>query len=79
MSEPVSESCITTNGQSANLSWNKARIWGLRPNFYYCHAVAGLLMWDALSDERTDLSFARVIVISNKSVFSIYNLHFTCY
>jgi hypothetical protein len=30
-------------------------------------------MWGALSDERTGLSFARVIVSSNKSVVSMYN------
>jgi hypothetical protein len=29
----------------------------LRPDFYYCQTVAGLLMWGALSDERTGLSF----------------------
>jgi hypothetical protein len=46
-----------TDGQLASLSWNKAAIWGLRPGFYYCHTVAGLLMWGALSDERTGLSF----------------------
>jgi hypothetical protein len=46
--------------QSANLSWNKAPIWGLRPDLYYCQTVAGLLMWGALSDDRTDLSFARL-------------------
>jgi hypothetical protein len=45
------------DGQSASLSWNKAPIWGLRPDFYYCQTVAGLLMWGALSDERTGLSF----------------------
>jgi hypothetical protein len=38
----------------------KAPIWGLRPDFYYCHTVAGLLMWGALSDERTGLSFTIV-------------------
>jgi hypothetical protein len=48
---------LTTDGQSASLSWNKAPIWGLRSDIYYCQTVAGLLMWDALSDERTDLSF----------------------
>jgi hypothetical protein len=53
----LSESYITTDGQSASLSWNKASIWGLRPDFYYCQTVAGLLMWGALSDERTGLSF----------------------
>jgi hypothetical protein len=42
--------------QSASLSWNKAPIWGLRPDLY-CQTVAGLLMWDALSDERMGLSF----------------------
>jgi hypothetical protein len=52
-----SESYIRTGGQSASLSWNKAPIWGLRPDFYYCQTVAGLLMWGALSDERTGLSF----------------------
>jgi hypothetical protein len=52
-----SESCVTTDSQSANVSWNKAPIWGSRPDFYYCQSVAGLLMWSALSDERTGLSF----------------------
>jgi hypothetical protein len=32
-------------------------MWGLRPDFYYCQTFAGLFMWDALSDERTGLSF----------------------
>jgi hypothetical protein len=52
-----SESYITTDGQSASLSWNKAPVWGLRPDFYYCQTVADLLMWGALSDEKTGLSF----------------------
>jgi hypothetical protein len=56
-SESESESYITTDGQSASLSWNKAPIWGLRPDIYYCRTVAGLLMWGALSDETTGLSF----------------------
>jgi hypothetical protein len=43
--------------QSASLSWNKAPIWGLRPEFYYCQTVADLWMWGALSDERTGLQF----------------------
>jgi hypothetical protein len=47
---------LTTDGQSASLSWNKAPIWVLRPDFYYCQTVAGLLMWGALSDERMVLS-----------------------
>jgi hypothetical protein len=62
-----------------SLSWNKAPVWGLRPDIYYCLTVAGLLMWGAISDEITDLSFATVTVSSSKSVVSMYNLHFTCY
>jgi hypothetical protein len=52
-----SQSHVTTDGQSASLSWNKAPIWDLRPGFYYCQTVAGLLMWGALFHERTGLSF----------------------
>jgi hypothetical protein len=48
---------VKTDGQSASLSWNKAPVWGLRPDFYYCQTVAGLLMWGAVSDERTGLPF----------------------
>jgi hypothetical protein len=55
--ESESESYITTDGQSASLSWNKTPVWGLRPHFYYCQTIAGLLMWGAVSDERTGLSF----------------------
>jgi hypothetical protein len=51
------ESYATTNDQSARLSWNKAPIWGLRPELYYCQTVAGLLMLGALSDGRTGLWF----------------------
>jgi hypothetical protein len=53
-----SESYVTTDGQSASLSWYKAPIRSLWPDFYYCQTVAGLLMWAALSDERMRLSFA---------------------
>jgi hypothetical protein len=54
--ESESESDITNDGQSASLSWNKTPIWGLPRDFYYCQTVAGLLIWGALSDERTGLS-----------------------
>jgi hypothetical protein len=50
-----SQSYITTDGQSASLSWNKAPNWGLRPDLCYCQRVAGSFMWGALSDERTGL------------------------
>jgi cytochrome b subunit of formate dehydrogenase len=49
------------------------------PDLYYYLTATGLLMWDALFDERTGLSFARVTVSStNISLFSvctIYILH----
>jgi hypothetical protein len=48
---------ITTDGQSASLSWCRAPIWGLWPDFYYCLTIEDLLRWGALSDERTVLSF----------------------
>jgi hypothetical protein len=54
------ESYVKTDGQSASMSWNKAPIWGLRQDLYYYQTVAGvagLLMWGALSDEWTGLSF----------------------
>jgi hypothetical protein len=50
-----------TGGQSASLSWRQAPrpppIWGPRTNFCYCQTGAGLLMWGALSDQTTSLSF----------------------
>jgi hypothetical protein len=52
-----SEPYVTTDGQSASLSWNKAPIWGLRPDFYCSQTATDFLMWGALSDERTGLSF----------------------
>jgi hypothetical protein len=33
-SDSESESYVTTESQSASLSWNKAPIWGLRPDIY---------------------------------------------
>jgi hypothetical protein len=41
----------------ASLPWCPAPIWGPISYFCYCQTVAGLLMWGALSDERTGLSF----------------------
>jgi hypothetical protein len=36
-----SESYVATDGPSASLSWNKAPIWGLRPDFHYSQTVVG--------------------------------------
>jgi hypothetical protein len=52
-----SQSYVMINGQSASLSLYQAPIWGQRPDFWYSQTVAGLLMWGALSDKRTGLSF----------------------
>jgi hypothetical protein len=38
-----SESYVTTDGKSASLSWYKAPIWGLRPDFYYCQTISGFV------------------------------------
>jgi hypothetical protein len=76
-SSTESESYITTDGQSASLSWNKAPIWGLRPHFYYCRTVEGLLMWSALSDERTGLSFTIASGPRQHSHFRVRVPHFT--
>jgi hypothetical protein len=66
-----SESYVTTDGQSASLSWNKAPVWGLRSNFYYYMTVAGLLMWGALSDDRTGLIFTIVAGPRQRSHFRV--------
>jgi hypothetical protein len=62
----VSQSYVTTDGQSASLSWYKAPIRGLRPDFYFRTeygirlTVTFLIPWGALSDERTGLSLGGV-------------------
>jgi hypothetical protein len=48
---------VNIDGQSVSLLWCQALICGPRPNILYCQAVAGVLMWDTFSDERTCLSF----------------------
>jgi hypothetical protein len=51
---------VTIDGPSTRLSWNKAPVWGLRPDFYYCQTVARLSILGALCEERTGLSFTIV-------------------
>jgi hypothetical protein len=64
-----SQSYVTTDGQPASLSWNKAPTWGLRQDLYYCLTVAGLLVWGALSDERTGLPFAIATGLASAAIF----------
>jgi hypothetical protein len=74
-----SQSYVTTDGHSANISMNEAPIWGLRPDVYYCQTVAGLLMWGALSDERKGLLFAWVTVSTcQHAQFTLYMLLSVC-
>jgi hypothetical protein len=61
-----SQSYVTTDGQSASVSWCQATIWGLRSDFFL--SFAGLLMWAALSDERTGLYFTMY------NIFTFYML-----
>jgi hypothetical protein len=71
-----SDSFVTTDGQSASLSWNKAPIWNLRPDFYYSQTVAGLLMWGGglpLTRGRVCrlqllLAFASVVILKSVSL-----------
>jgi hypothetical protein len=49
---------VTTDNQSASLSWNKAPIWGFRLDFHYCQTIAGLLIWGALSINSAALRFS---------------------
>jgi hypothetical protein len=53
-----SESYVTTDGKAVRVSWNEAPMWGLRPDLSYSLTVASLLIWSALSDERTGLASA---------------------
>jgi hypothetical protein len=66
-----SQSYVTTDGQSASLSWNKAPIWGLRLDLDYCLTLAGLLIWGALSEERTGLSFAIATGLASAVIFTV--------
>jgi hypothetical protein len=59
-SESESESYVTTDSQSASLSWNKAPTWGLRPDTYSSLSFTVLFLWVALSYERAGLSFVYV-------------------
>jgi hypothetical protein len=71
-------SYVTTDGQSASLSWNKALIWSWRQDLYYCQTVS--VCWcGALSLTRGRVGRLPVTVSGNKSVVSMYTLHLTSY
>jgi hypothetical protein len=74
LADGLSLSYITTDGQSASLSCYEAPIWGLWPDFYYCQTTAGLLIWGALSDERT---VCRLQLLLSSPAQSFSGPHFT--
>jgi hypothetical protein len=57
---------------SVSLYWCQAPIWDLKPDFFFCLTFASLLMWGALSDERTGLSFTVY------NIFTFYMLLYEC-
>jgi hypothetical protein len=69
---------VTTDGQLANLSWNKTLIRSLRPDFYYCQTVAGLLLWGTFSDERLGLTFTTAAGPRQRS-HSLVRVPWDCY
>jgi hypothetical protein len=77
LSGSESESDVTTDGQSASLSWYKAPIRGLRSDFYFRTeygirlTVTFLIPWGALSDERTGLSFVCAAGPCQRSLYRV--------
>jgi hypothetical protein len=65
-SQSQSQSYITTDRRSASPSWCQAPIWDQRPIFpilsliiiFFFFTISGLLMWSALSDEKSGLYFS---------------------
>jgi hypothetical protein len=47
----------------------KHPFWDLRPDFFFCLTVAGLLIWGALSDKRTGLSFIMYNILKFKCYY----------
>jgi hypothetical protein len=66
-SESESESHITTDGQSASLSWNKTPVWGLRPDFYYRQTFAGLLTRGRVCRLQLLLALAKEVIFGSES------------
>jgi hypothetical protein len=74
ISQSQSQSYVTTDVQSASLSWCQAPM-GLNTRCLLLSDSCRLVFVGPLSDERTSLSFARLTVSSSKSLVSMYNLH----
>jgi hypothetical protein len=69
LTQSQSQSYVTTDGQPASLSWNKAPVRGLRPDLNYCLTVAGLLIW-APSLTRGQVCRLQLLLASPAQLFS---------
>jgi hypothetical protein len=77
----VCESYITTDGQSASLSWYIAPTWGLQSDFYYSQTVAVFFLFGALSLTRGRvcrsellLVLANAVILGSKSLGIHYDI-----
>jgi hypothetical protein len=61
-----SQSHIATDGQSVSKSWCRAPSGAYDQIFITVWQLRSCFLWDALSDERTGLSFVRVIACISK-------------
>jgi hypothetical protein len=63
----LSQSYVTTDGQSASLSWNKTPMWGLRPKFITVRHY-GLLWCGALSLTRGRVCRLQLLLVLASAV-----------
>jgi hypothetical protein len=68
----LSLSYITTDGQSASLSWYQAPIWGLWPVFYYRQTIAGFWYGEP------SLTRRRVCLLLY-TMYNIFTFYMLCY
>jgi hypothetical protein len=61
----VSKIYVTTDGQSAGLSWCQTPIWGPRPDFYYCQTVEGFVTRGASLPRRRVCRLQLLLVLSS--------------
>jgi hypothetical protein len=59
---------IKTDDKSASLSWNKAPLWGLRPDFSYFQTVAGFFYVGALSLTRGHVCRLQLLLVLASAV-----------
>jgi hypothetical protein len=72
------QSYVTTECQSASLSWCETVSEAPRPDFC-CQTVAGLFMWDALSDERRVCRVQLLLVLAIAVIFTAVKISSICH